>query len=273
MPINFLTSAQGVLDSKKNQFWLLYKHWVYVHFYGPMYIAHQRDKPILGQSPGVLLPPFSPNAMRGTGPHPGQDSQHALPGRQSAPPDHRGTQVEALVGQRRWTQAAKQSLSSRACLGKSREGNKARGKEECIHGHICVQGGSYPRCSLSCCHHSFDPLRGTETPWDPNPPSGCFAQLPPLGKGSVFPSCALYVTGWHLSCPIAHRRVQKPIPPSRRYIKAVIQKGGAGRGGEVLPEPSTFKNSEFIHTARHKLSPAFAIPHTRRRMFRKDRVK
>lgn len=228
MPADFLTLAQGGLDSKKkkkNQCWLLYKHRAYVHFYGPRYIACQCAKSVLGQSPGTLLPPFFPNTMKGIGLHPGQDSQPGLPGHQSAPPGPQRDSGEALAGQHSWTQAAKQSLSSRACLGESREGNGACGKEQGGHGYIWVQGRSLPCCSLSHCCCSFDPLRWTETPWDPKRFGSCVTQLPPLGKDSLFPSHPLYFTGWCLWCPLAHRRVQKWIPPSRHG-----KKGGGGGG-------------------------------------------
>lgn len=141
---------------------------MYAHLYGPRYIACQCAKSLLGQSPGTLQPLFFLNAMRRIGLHPGQDSQHALPGHQFAPPGPQRDLGEALADQRRWTRAAKQSLSSKACLHKSREEREPMERNSVA---MVTPGRPSPCCSVSCCHCSFDPLRRTETTWDPNPES------------------------------------------------------------------------------------------------------
>lgn len=235
MPTDFLTLAQGGLGTKKKkQCWLPYKHRVYVHFYGPRYIACQCAKSVLGQSPGTLLPPFFPNTMKGIGLHPGQDSQPGLPSHQSAPPGPQRDSGEALAGQHSWTQAAKQSLSSRACLGESREGNGACGKEQGGHGYIWVQGRSLPCCSLSHCCCSFDPLRWTET----------------LSASAAVSLSSHHLERTHCSPAILYTLqdgafdAHLHIGGSRNeyHLPGMVKRRGGGGGKAALPESSTFQN-------------------------------
>lgn len=154
----------------------------------------------------------------------GQDCCHALPGHQPALLGPLRDSGEAPGGQHRWTQPNK-FLFWGACLDKNRERNST------WQGAVCPWSQLGPGQTLALLQHLtlplFLPVRAAGIPWDPNPPSGLNCSAFTALTSLSLPCHPLYFTGWCLSHPIPHRRVQKWISP-----EGVVKWISSSRGGK-----------------------------------------